>query len=66
MFNIQGVPKKRLLRIFSTYGMIFPKTDFVYPTFKKEISILSRIVKKLQACQYLQNCLYVVIAARDV
>ena len=42
--------------------MIFSKTVFKFlnisTSFKKEISILSQIAKKLEARQFLQNCLF--------
>ena len=31
--------------------------NHISTSFKKEISILRQLTKKLQACQYLQNCL---------
>ena len=61
--DIPGVPKKNPIRFFRKGRGIFFKNAFnsksqpISTSFKKEISILRRIAKKLQACQFLQNYL---------
>ena len=63
MYSVYSVQKNQPLRIFRTDWKKITKLFFnskiscVSTSFKKEISIFSHIAKKLQACQYLQNCL---------
>ena len=53
-----SLSQKNLLKNFWKDWTKFSKISSISMAFKKDISILSHTAKKLQARQYLQNCLF--------